>query len=99
MSYLAGQAPAPELAWPKFNVKSLTRDVNYDTASLRDEYVRTQAENPPRGGGVQPVRGEARQILVVSGDLAPNVVAEVAPVPAPIGWPSAGSSSGPPRMA
>jgi len=36
MSYSAGQAPAPGLAWPKFNVKSLTRDVDYDTASLRD---------------------------------------------------------------
>ena len=65
-------------------MKSLTRDVDYDTASLRDDYIRTQAENPPRGGGVQPVRGEARQILVVSGDLAWNVVAD-APVPAPIG--------------
>lgn len=84
MSYAAGQAPAPGLAWPKFNVKSLTRDVNYDTAALRDDYVRTQGEDPPRGGGVQPVRGEARQILVVSGDLAWNVVAD-APVPAPIG--------------
>ena len=84
LSYAAGQAPAPGLPWPKFNVKSLTRDVDYDTASLRDDYVRTQAENPPRGGGVQPVRGEARQILVVSGDLAWNVVAD-APVPAPIG--------------
>ena len=84
LSYAAGQAPAPGLPWPTFNVKSLTRDVDYDTASLRDDYVRTQAENPPRGGGVQPVRGEARQILVVSGDLAWNVVAD-APVPAPIG--------------
>ena len=84
LSYAAGQAPAPGLPWPKFNVKSLTRDVDYDTASLRDDYVRTQAENPPRGGGVQPVRGEARQILMVSGDLAWNVVAD-APVPAPIG--------------
>jgi glyoxylase-like metal-dependent hydrolase (beta-lactamase superfamily II) len=84
MSYAAGQAPAPGLPWPKFNVKSLTRDVNYDTATLRDDYVRTQAEDPPRGGGVQPIRGEARQILVVSGDLAWNVVAD-APVPAPIG--------------
>jgi glyoxylase-like metal-dependent hydrolase (beta-lactamase superfamily II) len=84
MSYPAGQAPAPGLPWPKFNVKTLTRDVNYATATLRDDYVRTQAEDPPRGGGVQPIRGEARQTLVVSGDLAWNVVAD-APVPAPIG--------------
>lgn len=84
MSYPAGQAPAPGLPWPKFNVKTLTRDVNYATATLRDDYVRTQAEDPPRGGSVQPIRGEARQTLVVSGDLAWNVVAD-APVPAPIG--------------
>ena len=58
MSYPAGQAPAPGLPWPKFNVKTLTRDVNYATATLRDDYVRTQAEDPPRGGGVQPIRAK-----------------------------------------
>jgi glyoxylase-like metal-dependent hydrolase (beta-lactamase superfamily II) len=57
--------------------------VNYDTASLRDEIVRTQAEDPPRGGGQQPVRGEQRQMFVARGDHAWNVVGDAA-IPAPI---------------
>jgi glyoxylase-like metal-dependent hydrolase (beta-lactamase superfamily II) len=37
---------------------------------MRDEIVRTQAEDPPRGGGQQPVRGEQRQVFLVSGTHA-----------------------------
>jgi glyoxylase-like metal-dependent hydrolase (beta-lactamase superfamily II) len=81
--FQAGQSPPPGQPWPRFNLKSYTRAVNYDTASLRDELVRTQGENPPRGGGQQPVRGEQRQVFAVSGDHAWNVVADAA-VPAPI---------------
>jgi len=83
VNYQVGQSAAPSLPWPKFNVKSFTRSVNYETASLRDELVRTQAEDPPRGGGGQPVRGEQRQHFALSGDHAWNVVGDVA-TPAPI---------------
>jgi len=83
VNYQVGQNAAPSLPWPKFNVKSFTRSVNYETASLRDELVRTQAEDPPRGGGGQPVRGEQRQHFALSGDHAWNVVGDVA-TPAPI---------------
>jgi glyoxylase-like metal-dependent hydrolase (beta-lactamase superfamily II) len=78
-----GQAQAPGQPWPRFNVKSLTRSINYETAALRDDWVRTQALDPPRGGGVQPVRGEQRQVFVVAGDHAWNVVGTSA-VPFPI---------------
>jgi glyoxylase-like metal-dependent hydrolase (beta-lactamase superfamily II) len=77
-----GQSAYPGASWPRFNIKSQTRTVNYDTASMRDEVVRTQGENPPRGGGVQPIIGEQRQILLVSGPYAWNQVGENA-VPAP----------------
>src|SRR5437879_8821311 len=83
VNYAVGQAQAPGGAWPRFNVKSLARSVNYETASLRDTSVRTQALDPPRGGGVQPIRGEQRQIFLVSGDHAWNVMGDAA-VPAPI---------------
>ena len=82
-SFPPGQAQYPGGPWPRFNVKSFTRDVSYETAALRDEIVRTQAEDPPRGGGVQPVRGEARQIAVVHGDHAWNVAGDAA-IPAPL---------------
>jgi glyoxylase-like metal-dependent hydrolase (beta-lactamase superfamily II) len=83
VQFQTGQSAVPGQSWPRFNIKSFTRSVNYETASLRDELVRTQGENPVRGGGQQPVRGEQRQVFVVSGDLAWNMAADAA-VPAPI---------------
>src|SRR5437762_1940330 len=77
-NWATGQSPAPGSPWPRFVIKSLTRSVNYETASVRDVWVRTQGEDPPRGGGVQPVRGEQRQVFVVSGDHAWNVVNDAA---------------------
>ena len=83
VNYQVGQNAAPAAPWPKFNVKSFTRSVNYETASMRDELVRTQGEDPPRGGGGQPVRGEQPQHFAVSGDHAWNVAGDVA-TPSPI---------------
>jgi glyoxylase-like metal-dependent hydrolase (beta-lactamase superfamily II) len=80
--FLVGQSYAPGGAWPQFNVRSFTRVVNYETASLRDEIVRTRALEPPRGGGPY-VRGEHKQVFVVSGDHAWNVMGETS-VSAPI---------------
>jgi glyoxylase-like metal-dependent hydrolase (beta-lactamase superfamily II) len=74
----AGQSVVPGLPWPEYNVKSHTRSVNYDTASLRDEQVRTQALEPARYGGLQPIRGEQRLNSLVSGDIAWNIVGEQA---------------------
>src|SRR5262249_9734417 len=80
--YAIGQNATPTMPWPRFNLKSFTRSINYETASLRDEIVRTQALDPPRGGSQQPIRGEQRQTFVVSGDHAWNVVGDVNnPVP------------------
>jgi len=81
--YAVGQSAVPGLPWPEYNVKSHTRSVNYDTASLRDEQVRTQALDPPRSGGVQPIRGEQRLNFNVSGDIAWNIVGDQ-PASAPI---------------
>jgi glyoxylase-like metal-dependent hydrolase (beta-lactamase superfamily II) len=82
VSFAPGQSPTPGAPWPRFNIPTFIRAVNYETASLRDEQVRSRAERPPRGGGV-PVLGEVRQIQVVSGDFAWNVTGEAA-APAPV---------------
>jgi glyoxylase-like metal-dependent hydrolase (beta-lactamase superfamily II) len=82
VSFAVGQSVVPGSAWPRFNIPSFTRAMNYETASLRDDQVRLRAELPPRGGGV-PTVGEARQVAVVSGDLAWNLVGEAA-APAPV---------------
>jgi glyoxylase-like metal-dependent hydrolase (beta-lactamase superfamily II) len=81
--FAVGQNFNPSAPWPKFNVKSFTRAINYETGSLRDEIVRTQAEHPPRGGGGQPVVGEQRQVLLVSGTHAWNQPGDTA-IPAPV---------------
>lgn len=82
VNYAVGQSAAPGARWPRFNVKSYTRSVNYESRSLQDVLVRTQAEDPPRGGGGQPMRGEVRQTFVVSGEHAWNVTPQAAtPVP------------------
>jgi hypothetical protein len=78
-----GQNIVPGLPWPEDNVKSHTRSVNYDTASLRDEQARTQALDPARYGGLQPIRDEQRLNLLVSGDVAWNSMGDQ-PVSAPI---------------
>src|SRR5262245_61818489 len=80
--FLAGQAYSPGQAWPQFNVRSLTRVINYDTASLKDEMVRTRTLEPPKGGGPY-VRGEHKAVSFASGDHAWNIVGENAVV-API---------------
>src|SRR5205809_2317133 len=83
MNFAPGQSFTPGLRWPKFGAERYTRSVNYDTAASREEIVRTQGENPPWGGGVQPVRGEQLLNFVVSGDHAWNVVGDAA-IPSPI---------------
>src|SRR5687768_6921842 len=82
VNFAIGQSAVPGAPWPRFNIPTFTRAVNYETASLRDEQLRSRAEMPPRGGGV-PAIGEVRQIQIVSGDLAWNVTGETA-APAPV---------------
>src|SRR5438132_3075838 len=81
-NFAFGQNVAPGAPWPRFNVKSYTRSVNYDTPAMRDEIVRTQAEPGARGGGGIPLVGEQRQLLMVSGTHAWNQVGENPPAPA-----------------
>jgi len=80
--FWAGQSYTAGTAWPQFNVRSLTRVVNFDTASLRDEMVRTRALEPPKGGGPY-VRGEHKAVGFLGGDHAWNVTGDAA-TPAPL---------------
>jgi glyoxylase-like metal-dependent hydrolase (beta-lactamase superfamily II) len=64
--FVLGQAPRPDAPWPKFNDKTYTRVIDLDAPASRMQRVRTQGENPPRGGGQQPVVGEQQQTQVVA---------------------------------
>ena len=70
--FVFGQAFSPTSPWPKFVVKSYNRALDLRVPSSRDDRVRLQYENPPRGGGQQPVIGERRQnTTVVIGATTP----------------------------
>ena len=59
--FALGQAYNPSSPWPKFINKSYTRAVDFRTPASKVDRVRMQGENPPRGGGQQPVIGEQPQ--------------------------------------
>jgi glyoxylase-like metal-dependent hydrolase (beta-lactamase superfamily II) len=68
--FALGQAPNPSSPWPKFTNKSYTRAIDFSVPASQVERVRMQGENPPRGGGQQPIVGEqpVRQTIVVGGN-------------------------------
>jgi len=65
-NFALGQAVNPSSPWPKFNVKSFERTVDFDAGGASQIMIRTQAENPPRGGGQQPIVGEQVQSQTVN---------------------------------
>lgn len=70
VNFALGQAVNPSSPWPKFNVKSYERIIDFDAGATSQTMVRTQAENPPRGGGQQPIVGE-RNETVTNGTAQP----------------------------
>ena len=61
MDFALGQAQNPASPWPKFVNKSYTRSIDFNTLASRVDRVRVQGENPPRGGGQQPIIGDQPQ--------------------------------------
>jgi hypothetical protein len=78
--YTFGQAFVPDAAWPKITVHSQVRTINYDTGSMREDFVLSRAE--PKGGGGYPLSGEQKNEWYVSGGHAWNVTGGN-PVPGP----------------
>ena len=67
-----GQSFSLEDDWPRFEVTSYTRTIDYNARTLREEYVRRQGNFPPRGGGA-PLAGEQRTVALLSGTYAWNM--------------------------
>src|ERR1043165_6974247 len=59
--FAIGQNVNPNSPWPRFIDKTYKRSMNFETPAYRMERIRMQGENPPRGGGQQPVVGEQTQ--------------------------------------
>jgi len=65
-NFALGQAVNPSSPWPKFNLKTFERVIDFDAGGYSQLMVRTQAENPPRGGGQQPIIGERTETQTIS---------------------------------
>jgi glyoxylase-like metal-dependent hydrolase (beta-lactamase superfamily II) len=65
-----GQAYEPGGRWPRFVQNSWTAAINYQAPAMRLVTSRSQGEAPPRGGATQPIAGEQRANVAVSGRYA-----------------------------
>ena len=72
--------------WPRVELASITRAINYDAGSMSEERVLRQGDNPPRGGGRVPIQGDRRTLAMVAGEFAWNMQgANVSPAPQAVG--------------
>jgi len=67
--YNFGQNPTPYVRYPKFYAR-YSRMIDYEKEISREETIRAQFENPPHGGGGQPLYREARSVAVATGNSA-----------------------------
>ncbi len=65
-----GQAWAPGKAWPKIDIQSQVRTINYTSGSMREEIAFSRGET--QGGGGYPLAGQQRNDQYVSGPFAWN---------------------------
>ena len=76
---LVGQSYNLSEDWPRFEVTSYTRTIDYDANTSREEFTRRRGSYPVRGGGA-PFDGDQRVVQIVSGGVAWNMQGEK-PVP------------------
>ena len=82
-----GQAYAPGSAWPGLKLTALSRSMNFETASFREEFIRSRSE-ALGGGAVPPMgAGEARGVVLARENQAWDV-AGIATVAAPAALPA-----------
>ena len=83
MQAAVGQSYAAGGDWPRFEVPSYTRTIDYDSGSSKEELTRRQGNYPPRGGGGTPIQGEQRITNMVRGNYAWNLNPQNMPNPQP----------------
>jgi len=69
--YTFGQAFLPGMPWPRINVHSQTRTINYAAGAMREQITLSRAE--PKGGGGYPLVGQQTNDQYVNSGLAWNV--------------------------
>ena len=79
---MVGQNAAPDLDWPRVDLTSYTRTIDFESMSSKEEYVRAQGNHSRRGGGRGfPFLTEQRVTNLVSGDHAWTLNTQGQPVP------------------
>lgn len=73
MNAAVGQSFAPGTDWPRFEITSYTKTIDYENRSSREQITRRQGNYPAQGGGGTPLQGEQRQHFVASGNYAWNM--------------------------
>ena len=70
-----GQAHAPGQAWPGLRLGALSRSLNFETASFREEFIRSRSRSEGLGGGTlhPPGGSEARGVVLASDAFAWDV--------------------------
>src|SRR5215208_471637 len=68
-AYAFLQNARPDMRYPKFYAK-YTRTIDFDKGLSREETTRSQFENPPNGGGQQPLYTDATG-AAVTGENSP----------------------------
>ena len=82
LGYVGQQFATGDL--PRTDLKSYTMAIDYGNKSSKEEFVRVQGNNIPRGGGLGfPVQGEQKGANFVSGSFAWNLNAQGQPNPTP----------------
>src|SRR5438046_7688278 len=57
--------------WPRVDLKSYSQTFDYGSKAAKEEMVRVQGNNPPRGGGAGfPITGEQRATTFANGNYA-----------------------------
>src|SRR3974377_792214 len=65
---------------PRVDLKSYSQTIDYGGKAAKEEMVRVQGNNPPRGGGAGfPITGEQRSTTRVSGNYAGGLKAQGQP--------------------
>jgi glyoxylase-like metal-dependent hydrolase (beta-lactamase superfamily II) len=83
MNAAIGQSFAPGTDWPRFEITSYTKAIDYENRGSREQLTRRQGNYPAQGGGGTPLQGEQQQHLLLSGNIAWNMQGATAnPAPA-----------------
>lgn len=68
-----GQSFTPAADWPKFEITSYTKAIDFNARFAREQVTRRQGNYPPQGGGGTPIQGEQRLDFLVHGTVAWNM--------------------------